>query len=59
MTWLGRGPQENYWDRKLGANVGLYAARSKTDHEYVKPQENGNRTEVRWVAWTDKSRARG
>jgi beta-galactosidase len=54
MTWLGRGPHESYWDRKTGAAVGLYSG-SVNDlvHDYVRPQENGNRADVRWVAFTD------
>jgi beta-galactosidase len=51
VTWFGRGSQENYWDRCSGADVGLYRADVETFiHRYVWPQENGNRTEVRWVS---------
>lgn len=53
-TWYGRGPHENYTDRKRGAAVGLY--RLPVDalyHPYVMPQENGNRADVRWAALTD------
>jgi beta-galactosidase len=51
MTWFGRGPQETYWDRKSGARVGLYRGRAIDQyHPYVRPQENGNKTDVRWVA---------
>jgi beta-galactosidase len=54
MTWFGRGPHENYWDRKTGAAVGRYSGRvAELIHDYVRPQENGNRTDVRWVALTD------
>lgn len=55
FSWFGRGPQENYWDRKTAAFVGLY---EKTAEElyfpYASPQENGNRTDTRWVAFTDE-----
>ena len=54
VTWYGRGPQENYWDRKTGAAVGIY--HSTADEwitHYVRPQENGNRTDVRWINLTD------
>ena len=55
MTWLGRGPQETYWDRNTGAAVGLYSGRvEELIHDYVRPQENANRTDVRWVAFTDE-----
>jgi beta-galactosidase len=56
VEWYGRGPQETYWDRRTGAAVGIY--RSTVDElwtPYVEPQENGNRTDVRWVTFTDAS----
>ncbi|MHC4068246.1 MAG: beta-galactosidase, LacZ type [Planctomycetota bacterium] len=54
MTWYGRGPHENYWDRNTGAAVGLYSGQVKDlIHNYVRPQENANRTDVRWVSFTD------
>ena len=54
--WLGRGPFENYWDRKTAAEVGLYAsAVADLYTPYVRPQENGNRTDVRWAALTDSA----
>jgi beta-galactosidase len=51
MSWYGRGPFENYWDRKTAADVGLYSS-SVADQlvPYIRPQENGNKTDVRWVA---------
>ena len=58
MTWLGRGPHENYWDRHTGAAVGRYTGRVvDLVHDYVRPQENANRTDVRWLALTDASGA--
>jgi beta-galactosidase len=54
VQWFGRGPQENYWDRNLGAAVGIY--KDKVDNlwfPYVEPQETGNRTDTRWVSFTD------
>ena len=54
MSWYGRGPHETYWDRKTGAAVGLYSGLVETlIHQYVRPQENGNRTDVRWVTLTN------
>jgi len=53
ITWYGRGPVETYVDREF-ERVGVY--RSTVDKEWVeysKPQENGNKTGVRWVALTD------
>ena len=54
VEWYGRGPQENYWDRNLGAAVGIY--KDKVDNlwfPYIEPQETGNRTDIRWVSFTD------
>lgn len=54
IEWFGRGPQENYSDRKLGSAVGIY--RNAVDNlwfGYVEPQETGNRTDVNWVTLTD------
>lgn len=51
FTWYGRGPHENYIDRNVGAPVSTYE--STVDEQYVPyimPQENGNKTEVRWSA---------
>ncbi len=56
--WFGRGPHESYPDRKTSALVGRYKASvAELHHPYVRPQANGNRTDVRWVALTtDKGR---
>jgi beta-galactosidase len=54
VEWFGRGPEENYWDRKTGYPVGRYSALAGAiGHAYVRPQENGNRSDVRWVSFTD------
>ena len=56
MTWYGRGPWENYIDRKASAEVGTYSGLVDTLWtDYVRPQENGNRSDVRWVAFTNKN----
>lgn len=56
IKWYGRGPHESYWDRKTGAAVGLYLEKvSEPVHEYVRPQENGNKTDVRWMTLTDET----
>jgi beta-galactosidase len=55
MTWFGRGPQESYWDRQTSAAVGLYSGSVASQyHPYVRPQEFGNKTDVRWVALTNR-----
>lgn len=54
IQWFGRGPQETYIDRKTGAPVGHYAATvAGWVTPYVRPQENANRTDVRWIEFDD------
>lgn len=53
-TFYGRGPLNNYADRKTGSFVGLY--KSTVDDQFVqfpKPQSMGNREDVRWCALTN------
>ncbi|MFX1273822.1 MAG: glycoside hydrolase family 2 TIM barrel-domain containing protein [Promethearchaeota archaeon] len=51
ITWFGRGPHETMLDRKTGAAVGIYSGNVETlIHPYIRPQENGNRTDVRWIS---------
>ena len=51
VTWYGRGPHENYWDRKSSAFVGLYEKSvDELYYPYISPQENGNRCDTRWIA---------
>jgi len=59
VEWYGRGPQENYPDRKQGSRIGIYKS-TVTDMfvPYVRPQETGNREDVRWALLSDK-RGRG
>jgi beta-galactosidase len=53
VSYFGRGPEENYWDRKTGSLVGVYNTTvADLYYPYVNPQENGHRTDVRWVALT-------
>jgi beta-galactosidase len=53
VQWFGRGPFENYWDRKTAAFVGLYETTADEPFPYVSPQEYGNRTDTRWLAVRD------
>jgi beta-galactosidase len=54
MTWLGRGPHESYWDRNSSAFVDLHTGPVADQYfPYIRPQENGNKTDVRWVAITN------
>ena len=51
FTYLGRGPMENYSDRKRGSDVGLYSGTVKANMTpYAKPMECGNHEDVRWAA---------
>jgi beta-galactosidase/evolved beta-galactosidase subunit alpha len=51
ITWYGRGPGESYSDSKLANKFGIYKKTVDGLHTpYVKPQENGNRTDVKWVS---------
>ena len=55
VTWFGRGPHENYWDRHTSAAIGIYTGRVADQiHPYVRPQESGYKTDVRWVALTSR-----
>lgn len=52
INWYGRGPGENYWDRKTNTFIGTY--KQTVDEQYfpyARPQESGNKTEVRWVSF--------
>jgi beta-galactosidase len=56
ITWYGRGPHENYWDRKTGAPVRLYSCHvDDFKFDYVRPQENGNRCDIRWITFTNEN----
>ena len=51
VSWFGRGPGENYIDRASGSKVGLYSSNAGDLYfPYVRPQENGHRSDTRWVA---------
>ncbi|WP_367568573.1 glycoside hydrolase family 2 TIM barrel-domain containing protein [Lacrimispora sp.] len=54
FTWYGRGPEENYCDRKEGARLGIYEDTPDNNlSRYLVPQECGNRTGVRWLKVSD------
>lgn len=56
ICFYGRGPGENYWDRKSGSPVGLYETsvqHDETASNYSEPGEFGNRTDCRWLEITD------
>lgn len=55
IEWYGRGPGESYCDKKLSQRVGIYGVSTASElwTEYEYPQEGGNRTDTRWVAFTN------
>ena len=56
MTFFGRGPWENYQDRKASAFLDLYESKVKDQYvPYVRPQENGYKVDVRWTAFADNN----
>ncbi|MHC1705481.1 MAG: glycoside hydrolase family 2 TIM barrel-domain containing protein [Tenuifilaceae bacterium] len=53
IEWDGRGPEESYWDRKTSTFIGVYKGEIKDQyHNYLRPQESGNKTDVRWAKMT-------
>ncbi|MGE5428760.1 MAG: glycoside hydrolase family 2 TIM barrel-domain containing protein, partial [Methylococcaceae bacterium] len=51
VKWYGRGPFETYPDRKTGAKIGVYTSSVAEQYNpYLIPQENGNKTDVRWAS---------
>jgi beta-galactosidase len=59
LRWLGRGPWENYSDRKRASTVGLYESTVTDEYvPYVLPQEHGNKTDLRWIELEDPGHTR-
>ncbi len=57
VEWYGRGPHENYWDRKASAFIGKYSMPVEDlGFAYIRPQENGYRTDTRWLSLLDGNR---
>jgi beta-galactosidase len=54
MVFFGRGPIENYSDRKSAADVGVYEIGVNEQYEYEKPMERGNHEDVRWAKLSGK-----
>lgn len=55
MQYYGRGPYENYSDRKGASDVGLYDLDVDDQYEYEKPMERANHEEVRWAQLSGKN----
>ena len=55
FSYYGRGPGENYNDRNSASFLGIYKSDVADQYyPYIRPQENGNKTDIRWMALTDK-----
>ena len=58
LTYYGRGPEENYRDRRTSQFIGEYTTPIKDLYEpYIRPQENEHRTDIYWCALTTKQKA--
>ena len=54
LSWYGRGPHENHWDRNKGAAIGRYSGKVADQYTpYLRPQESGNKSDVRYASLTD------
>ncbi|MBN2165085.1 MAG: DUF4981 domain-containing protein [Marinilabiliaceae bacterium] len=54
LKYYGRGPWENYSDRKHSAHIGIYESKVADQYvPYTRPQENGYKTDVRWLELTN------
>lgn len=58
IDFYGRGPWENYSDRNTAAFVGLYQQKAVDQFvkNYIRPQENGYKTDIRWVQFYDQQK---
>ena len=49
VAYYGRGPVENYIDRKANADLGIYhQSVAEQFYAYIRPQENGTKSDIRW-----------
>jgi len=54
LKYHGRGPVECYTDRQSSQHIGIYTAQVKDEYyDYIRPQESGNHTDIRWLQVTD------
>ena len=60
LEYYGRGPEENYIDRHSSAFIGKYEANVKDEYyPYVRPQESGNHTDIRYFSIFNPSTGKG
>lgn len=54
MEWYGKGPHEAYWDRQSSGEISIWKGNVWDQlHTYSRPQESGNKSEVRWMSLTN------
>jgi beta-galactosidase len=57
VEWFGRGPHETYVDRYTSAPIGLWrGAVADQNHDYIRPQDTGNKIDVRWMELSGQGR---
>ncbi|MFG6686479.1 glycoside hydrolase family 2 TIM barrel-domain containing protein [Mariniflexile sp. HNIBRBA6329] len=58
LTYYGRGPWENYSDRNTASFIGVYKDKVENQYtwEYIRPQEAGYKTDIRWLSLTNQSK---
>jgi len=55
VAWYGRGPHETYWDRQTSGEMAIYESTvDELVFPYVRAQDTGNRTDVRWMTLTNQ-----
>ena len=55
IEWYGKGPFESYADRQHAAKIGIYKGKISDQYfPYIRPQETGNKNDVRWLKLTQK-----
>lgn len=60
IHYYGRGPIENYWDRHTSTFLGIYNQSVASQYSpYIRPQESGNKTDVRWWSIYNASAGEG
>ena len=60
LEYYGRGPEENYIDRHSSAFIGKYEANVKDEYyPYVRPQESGNHTDIRYFSIFNPATGKG
>lgn len=60
VTWYGNGPVETFCDRKTGARQGIWSSTvSEMFYPYMKADDTGNLTDLKWISITDKSKNSG